>query len=75
MRIEIRVELIDGSIKVDSLSVRVIVIGVKRSSLLLRSSTSGLLCLSTVWEGKFRKHRAASRVDRIQVKYGLSVFA
>lgn len=75
IRIDTLVELIDGSINVDSLSVRVMVIGVRRSSLLLRSSTSGRLCRSTVCEGKFRKQRAASRVDLMHVKYGRSVFA
>lgn len=37
-------------------------------------STSGLLCRSTVCDGKFRRHRAASRVVRTASRYGLSVF-
>lgn len=38
-------------------------------------STSGLLCLSTVWEGKLRRHSAASKVPRIALRYGRRVFA
>ena len=33
-------------------------------------STSGLLCLSTVCDGKFLKHNAASSDDLTQFKYG-----
>ena len=33
-------------------------------------STSGLLCLSTVWEGKSRMQSAASRVARTASRYG-----
>ena len=36
-------------------------------------STSGLLCLSTVCDGKFLRHNAASSVVRTQFKYGLRV--
>uniref|UniRef100_A0A0A9ETB9 Uncharacterized protein n=1 Tax=Arundo donax TaxID=35708 RepID=A0A0A9ETB9_ARUDO len=39
------------------------------------SSTSGLLCLSTSWQGKFWRHIAASRVFRMQVRYNRSEFA
>lgn len=44
-------------------------------SMLYLVSISGLLCRSTVWEGKFRRHRAASNVPRIAFRYGRRVFA
>jgi hypothetical protein len=37
--------------------------------------TSGLLCLSTVCEGKFLTHSAASSVDRMQSRYDLRALA
>ena len=56
-----------------SWSVRAMVIGLSRSSLLPRTSTSGLLCLSTNCEGKFRRQSAASSVERTVLRY-LRVF-
>ena len=38
-------------------------------------STSGLLCLSTVCEGKLRRHSAASKVPRMALRYGRRVLA
>lgn len=38
-------------------------------------SISGLLCRSTVWEGKFRRHKAASKVPLMALRYGRRVFA
>ena len=56
-----------------SWSVRAMVIGFSSSSLLPRTSTSGLLCLSTNCEGKFLRQRAASSVERTVLRY-LRVF-
>ena len=36
------------------------------------TSTSGLLCLSTIWEGKFRIQAAACRVLCTASKYGFN---
>jgi len=71
----IRMELIEVSIKHFSASLRHISTGFSRSSGLVLSSTSGLLCLSTSWQGKFWRHIAASRVFRMQVRYNRSVLA
>lgn len=38
-----------------------------------RTSTSGLLCLSTTWEEKFSRQRAACRVARTALRYGRKV--
>ena len=62
-----------ASIKHLSMSVRHIVIGFNISSFEPLISISGLLWRSTVWEGKFRMHVAASRVDLTQFKYGRRV--
>lgn len=69
---EIRTELILVSIKTRSLSLRLMIIGFNNSSLLLRTSISGLLCLSTTCELKFMRQMEASNVRRTAVKYGLS---
>ena len=75
MLMETRTEFTDGSIRQRSCSVLQIVIGLRRSSLDARVSTSGLLWRSTVWEGKLRMQEPASRVDLTQFRYGRSVFA
>lgn len=36
------------------------------------TSTSGLLCLSTFWDGKFLRHVAAISVARTASRYGFS---
>lgn len=61
------------SISTFSFSFLLIKIGVNSSSLLIRTSTSGLLCLSTIWDEKFSKHIAAFRVRLTAVKYGFKV--
>ena len=40
-----------------------------------RISTSGLLCLSTVCDGKFLKHVAAVKVVLQASRYGFNAFA
>ena len=58
----------EGSIKHFSLSVRQILIGFSNNSLLPLTSTSGLLCLSTICDGKFRKHKPAFSVLRTHAR-------
>ena len=73
MAIEMRTELIDDSINTRSFSLREMMTGLRRSSLLVLTSTSGLLCLSMTWELKLTRQTAASRVLLTAVRYGLRV--
>lgn len=61
------------SIKTRSFSLRDMTTGVKISSSLLRTSTSGLLCRSTTCDEKLVRHMAAFNVCRTAVKYGFNV--
>ena len=70
-----RIELIEPSIKTFSFSFRLTIKGVNNNSLLLRTSTSGLLCLSTTWELKLSRHMAAVNVDLPAFRYGFNVAA
>ena len=73
MRTLNRTEFIDGSIMHFSSAFLLITIGFNTNSLLDLTSTSGLLCLSTVCDGKSRKHKAAVSDALIQFKYGRKV--
>ena len=64
-----RTELTEPSMRHRSWSVRAMVIGLSSNSLLPRTSTSGLLCLSTSCDGKFLRQRAASSVERTVLRY------
>ena len=55
-------ELMEPSIRTFSFSFLLMVTGCSRSSLLLLTSTSGLLCSSMTWEEKFSKQWAACSV-------------
>ena len=70
-----RTELMDPSINTFSFSLRLTTRGVNKSSLLLRTSTSGLLWRSTIWDSKFSRHIAAVRLARTALRYGFSVAA
>lgn len=56
------------SIKQLSYELRVIKTGLRIASSVWWDSISGLLCLSTTLEGKFVKHKAASKVALIQLR-------
>jgi len=68
---EKRTELTADSMRTDSWSDRLITIGFSSSSLDVPTSTSGLLCLSTICDAKLLTQSAAPSVSRIQSKYGL----
>lgn len=70
-----RTELTLVSIRTRSFSFRDITTGFSSNSLLLRTSTSGLLCRSTTCDEKLVKHIDAVNVCRTAVKYGFSVAA
>lgn len=70
-----RTELMLGSMRQRSVSVRAMMSLLSRSSLLLPTSTSGLLWRSTTCEGKLRRHVAAVSVLCTASRYGLSAGA
>jgi len=69
----IRTELMDVSMNTRSFSFLEMTTGVRRSSLLDLTSTSGLLCRSTTCEEKLSRHMAAVRVCLTAARYGLRV--
>jgi hypothetical protein len=47
--------------------------GFNKTSFVEPASTSGLLCLSTICEAKFSRHKAAVNVALTAFKYGFKV--
>ncbi len=73
MAMDTRIELMDGSMRTRSLSLREITTGFKSSSGDSFTSISGLLWRSTFCEEKFSRHMAAWSVRLTANKYGFSV--
>ena len=72
MAMDTRIELTDPSIKALSFSFRLTITGVRSNSLLLLTSTSGLLWRSTTCDSKFSRHMVAVSVERTAVRYGFN---
>lgn len=65
-----RIELMLGSMKTRSFSLRAIVSGARRTSGEVQASISGTLCRSAVCEAKFDSVKAAVKLLRTHCRYG-----
>lgn len=67
-----RTELMDGSMRTRSFSLRAIISGFSKTSGEVWASISGTLCRSEVWDAKFESVRAEVREERTAWRYGRS---